>query len=113
MLLVTAIQMQEMDKQAIESYDIPGLVLMENAGRGSFDFLLKKFKNIKPKKVAVFAGRGNNGGDGFVIARYLMEKDIAVTCFLLSAKNRVQGDAKINLDLAIKLCDQSENSKII
>ena len=113
MLLVTAKQMQEMDKQAIESYDIPGLVLMENAGRGSFDFLLKKFKNIKPKKVAVFAGRGNNGGDGFVIARYLMEKDIAVTCFLLSAKNRVQGDAKINLDLAIKLCDKSENSQII
>jgi NAD(P)H-hydrate epimerase len=113
MLLVTAKQMQKMDKQTIESFGIPGLVLMENAGRGSFDFLLEKFKNIKPKKVAVIAGRGNNGGDGFVIARYLMEKGIAVTCFLLSAKNRVQGDAKINLDLAIKLCDKSENSEII
>ncbi len=113
MILVTAKQMQEMDRQTIKSFGTPGLVLMENAGKGSVDFLLEKFKNIKSKKVAVLAGRGNNGGDGFVIARYLMEKDIAVTCFLLSSKNRVQGDAKINLDLAIKVCDKSENSEII
>ncbi len=113
MLLVTAKQMQEMDRQTIESFGIPGIVLMENAGRGSFDFLLEKFKDIKLKKVAVLAGRGNNGGDGFVIARYLMEKGIAVTSFLLSSKDRVQGDAKINLDLAIKLCEKHEASEII
>ncbi len=113
MLLVTAKQMQEMDRQAIESFGIPGLVLMENAGRGSFDFLLEKFRDVKRKKVAVFAGRGNNGGDGFVIARYLMEQGIAVTCFLLSLKEKVQGDAKINMDLAIKLCDRSKTSQII
>ncbi len=113
MLLVTARQMQEMDRQAIESFGIPGLVLMENAGRGAFNFLLEKYKDISRQKVAILAGRGNNGGDGFVIARYLMEKGIAVTCFLLSSKDNVQGDAKINMDLAIKLCDRYEDSKII
>jgi ADP-dependent NAD(P)H-hydrate dehydratase / NAD(P)H-hydrate epimerase len=107
MLLVTAKQMQEMDRQTIESFGIPGLVLMENAGRGAFDFLFKKFKGIKKQKVAVLAGRGNNGGDGFVIARYLMEKGVAVTCFLFSSKDKVKGDAKVNLDLAQKLCDLS------
>ncbi len=113
MLLVTAGQMQEIDRQTIESFGIPGVVLMENAGRGAFDFLLEKFKNIRSKKVAVLAGRGNNGGDGFVIARYLMGRGIKVTCFLLSLKDKVKGDAKINLALAEKLCDRSVDSQII
>ncbi len=113
MLLVTAKQMQDMDKQTIESFGIPGLVLMENAGKGSFEFLLKKYSLKELNKVVVFAGRGNNGGDGFVIARYLMEKGIEVTCLLLSQKDKVKGDAKINLDLAQKLCDQHLNCSII
>ena len=113
MLLVTATQMQEMDRQTIESFGIPGLVLMENAGRGSFDFLCKKFNDIETKKIAILAGRGNNGGDGFVIARYLMEKGVQVTCFLLSSKEKVKGDAKTNMELAIKLCDRSKTSEVI
>lgn len=113
MFLVTASQMQDMDKKAIESFGIPGLILMENAGRGAVDFLLEKFEDLKIKKVAVIAGRGNNGGDGFVIARYLMEKGICVTTFLLSSKKAVTGDAKINMDLAQKLCDRSRLCSII
>ncbi|WP_457554043.1 NAD(P)H-hydrate epimerase, partial [Desulfobacula sp.] len=113
MLLVTADQIQDMDKKAIKSFGIPGLVLMENAGRGAFDMLVKKFKDIKTKKVAVLAGRGNNGGDGFVIARYLMEKGIFVTIFLLSSKQKVTGDAKTNMALAEKLCDRSHTCSII
>jgi len=113
MLLVTATQIQDMDKQAIESFGIPGLVLMENAGRGAVDFLLKKFKDIKTKKIAVIAGRGNNGGDGFVIARYLMERGMVVNTFLLSSKKKVTGDAKINMELAQKLCDRSHTCSII
>ncbi|MBT3177075.1 MAG: NAD(P)H-hydrate dehydratase [Desulfobacula sp.] len=113
MFLVTANQMQEMDRETIESFGIPGLVLMENAGRGAFDMLIRKFKDNKINKVAVFAGRGNNGGDGFVIARYLMEKGIIVTIFLLSSKEKVAGDAKINMALAQKLCDRSQTCFII
>ena len=113
MFLVTASQMQDMDKQTIESFGIPGLVLMENAGRGAVEILLKKFKGIKTKKIAVIAGRGNNGGDGFVIARYLMEKGILVNTFLLSSKEKVKGDAKVNMGLAQKLCDRSRTCSII
>ncbi|NOX33001.1 MAG: NAD(P)H-hydrate dehydratase [Deltaproteobacteria bacterium] len=113
MFLVTAAQMQEMDKQTIESFGIPGLVLMENAGRGAFDMLLDKFKGPGIKKIAVIAGRGNNGGDGFVIARYLMEKGFIVNTFLLSSKEKVKGDAKINMELAQKLCDRSHACSFI
>ncbi len=113
MLLVTANQMQEMDKQTIDSFGISGLVLMENAARGAVDILINQYKNLKTKKIAILAGRGNNGGDGFVIARYLMEKGIRVNTFLLSSKEKVQGDAKVNMDLVQKLCDRGETGTII
>ncbi len=73
MFLVTAKQMQEMDRYTIEEYGIPGRVLMENAGRGAVDFLMEQFQPTQTTRVAVVAGRGNNGGDGWVMARYLME----------------------------------------
>ena len=113
MFLVTAGQMQDMDKTTIDSFGIPGRVLMENAGRGAVDFLLKTVKNIQAKKIAVIAGRGNNGGDGFVVARYLMDRGIDVTTFLLSSREKVTGDAKANMDLARKLCDRSRTSSIV
>lgn len=99
MRLVTASQMQDMDKQTIESFGIPGLVLMENAGRGAVDFFMETFAPEPGDRVAVFAGRGNNGGDGFVMARYLIEKQIPTTLFLLADQSRVAGDAKVNMDL--------------
>lgn len=104
MFLVTAGQMQEMDRETIESFGIPGLVLMENAGRGAVDFLTNHFKPTQKQKIAIFAGRGNNGGDGFVIARYLLEQQIPVRVFLLSSKEKVTGDARVNLDLFDTLC---------
>ena len=76
MYLVTAKEMQEMDRRAIEEFGIPGRVLMECAGRGAFHCLYKNTPGIQHKKVGVIAGRGNNGGDGFVIARYLKQKKV-------------------------------------
>ncbi len=99
MQLVTASEMQEMDRLTIESFGIPGRVLMENAGRGAVDFLLETFKELKGRRVGVMAGRGNNGGDGFVIARYLRGKGVRATVYLLSKAARVQGDAEANLRL--------------
>ena len=81
MYLVTAGQMQEMDRKTIETFGIPGRVLMENAGRGATRFFLEQFKNIEGKNIGVVAGRGNNGGDGFVIARYLAYKISMLPCF--------------------------------
>jgi hydroxyethylthiazole kinase-like uncharacterized protein yjeF len=99
MYLVTANEMQKMDHSTIESFGLPGRILMENAGRGATQFFLEQFKDAKNKKVGVIAGRGNNGGDGFVIARYLVQKGIRVTVYLLSEHQKVSGDAAANLQL--------------
>ena len=98
MILVTAAEMQEMDRQAIETHGIPGLELMENAGRGATDVLLDQFAGSIKSGVAIICGKGNNGGDGFVMARYLADRHIDVTVYLLSKAAKVKGDAAANLN---------------
>ena len=99
MYLVTAQEMREMDRLAIESFGLPGRLLMESAGRGATDFFLESFPDCLGKRVGIVAGRGNNGGDGFVMARYLAEKRVRVAVFLLSKSSDVKGDAAANLKL--------------
>ncbi len=79
--------------------DIPGRVLMENAGRGATRFFFTQFSDLENKRIGVIAGRGNNGGDGFVIARYLAQSGISVQVYLLTASHRITGDAAANLKL--------------
>ena len=99
MYLVTAREMQQMDKETIDNIGIPGRILMENAGAGAFRFMDRVFPDLAGKSIGVVAGRGNNGGDGFVMARHLSQKGISVKVYLLCEKDRVQGDARENLDL--------------
>jgi len=99
MYLVTADEMREMDRRTIEEFALPGRVLMENAGRGAVRFFLEFFGEAGKKSVAVIAGSGNNGGDGFVMARCLHQQGIPVTVYLLAERNRVKGDARVNLEL--------------
>lgn len=113
MYLVTARQMQNIDRTAIESFGIPGQVLMENAGRGAVEMLFRIFPDIRFKNVSILAGHGNNGGDAFVMARYLMEKGIKVSTFLLSSIEKVTGDAKANLILLEKLASASSKEGVI
>lgn len=82
MIIVTTRQMQQMDKNTIESFGIPGRVLMENAGRGAIEMLSEHFDLEGARGVVRVAGRGNNGGDGFVIGRYLMEMGVSVSFFI-------------------------------
>lgn len=96
MKVATAEQMQELDRKAIEAYRIPGILLMENAGRGATEEILSAFPDLSKKKVAVIAGKGNNGGDGFVIARHLMNKGISVKVILLTDPKSLRGDAETN-----------------
>lgn len=96
MKVTTAEQMQELDRKAIEIYRIPGIVLMENAGRGAAEEILKAFPEMKKKRVAIISGKGNNGGDGFVIARYLMNRGVSVRVFLLTEPKALRGDAETN-----------------
>ena len=103
MYLVNASEMSKIDRETIESFGIPGRVLMENAGREATRILFKRFGGLSGKKVGVAAGRGNNGGDGFVVARYLAQKGIRVSVYLLAANSSVKGDAAANLKLLTSL----------
>ena len=103
MNLVTASQMQAMDRETIEVFGIPGRVLMEIAGRGAAGFLLERFPDLAGRRLAVAAGPGNNGGDGFVMARCLAQRGLAVTVYLLCAAERVRGEAAANLALLAPL----------
>jgi NAD(P)H-hydrate epimerase len=99
MHVVTAAEMQEMDRQTIEEFGIPGRVLMECAGRGATRTFIEKVFKTGSGPIGIMAGRGNNGGDGFVIARYLFQRDFDVKVFLLSDQKSVKGDAAANLSL--------------
>jgi hydroxyethylthiazole kinase-like uncharacterized protein yjeF len=102
MKLVTAEHMRELDRRTIEDLGVPSLVLMENAGRSTYQILRREFPELAGP-VVVLAGRGNNGGDGFVVARYLANGGIPVTVFLVAARDQVQGDALVNLQILEKL----------
>ena len=98
MKVVTAKEMQTLDQKTIKEYKIPGLTLMENAGRCVVEEMEAAFGPLYGKKVTVVAGKGNNGGDGLVVARLLLEREIPVTVFLISLPQEIHGDAKIHLE---------------
>jgi NAD(P)H-hydrate epimerase len=94
---LTRQEVRELDRRAIEEFAVPGLLLMENAGRGAaveaWDLLTER----AGRRVVVLAGAGNNGGDGFVIARHLFNWGCAVSVFCFVPRQRVAGDAAVNL----------------
>lgn len=102
MRLLTAQQMREADRKTIEDIGIPGVVLMENAGRAGADALCRRFEHLQPGPVLVLAGKGNNGGDGYVIARHLLERGWRTTTVVLASKDDITGDASIFLEALIQ-----------
>lgn len=101
--VVTASEMQAIDRCAIDEHGIPGVVLMENAGSAVVAVLREKFPDIPQKQVIVFSGKGNNGGDGFVIARHLFNLRVSVRVCLLGKMSELKSDAKINADVALNI----------
>ncbi len=99
MKVANAEEMQELDRKAIETYRIPGMILMENAGRGAAEVISNTFPDLHKKKIAIIAGKGNNGGDGFVIARYLLNQGTSVRVYLLTDPKGLRGDAEINFNI--------------
>ncbi len=99
MKLLTSNEMKEIDEKTINQIKIPGIVLMENAGINVVKAMEMEFKNLIPYKVAVISGKGNNGGDGFVVARHLHQKGVDVDVYILGKREEIKGDAKINLDI--------------
>jgi hydroxyethylthiazole kinase-like uncharacterized protein yjeF len=101
MRLATAEQMREMDRRTVEEYGLPGLVLMENAGRA----VAEAARELLPEaggRVLILAGKGNNGGDGFVAARHLSAVGVEVAVMLFAELSDLSGDAAINARYAEK-----------
>ena len=101
--VATAKEMKQIDTLATNSYGIEGLKLMENAGTGIVKALQRRFYDFSSKQVLIFCGKGNNGGDGLVVARLLFNMKIPVTIFLLERRVNLKGDAAINAELAFNL----------
>jgi len=103
MRLATAQQMRNLDAAAATGFGIPGIVLMENAGRATVAAILRRWGDPNDRDFGILVGPGNNGGDGLVIARHLHELGGRPTVYLLAAPDKVKGDAAINLDAVRRL----------
>ena len=109
MLTLTRSQSRCIDQLAIDQLGMPGIVLMENAGRGVVDVLLRVDPSLTPEhsqttgshlgKVSIFCGKGNNAGDGSVIARHLDIRGIPVQVLLFAPPQELRGDAQLNFKI--------------
>ena len=96
-IVLNAAEMAKIDRTAIDKTQIPGVVLMENAGRGGVEEIDFFLEDVTGKQIVIFCGKGNNGGDGYVIARHLYNRGADVAVFLAGKKEAITGDALINL----------------
>jgi ADP-dependent NAD(P)H-hydrate dehydratase / NAD(P)H-hydrate epimerase len=92
-------QMREADRRTIDDVGIPAIVLMENAGRQAVAAMEAAFDDLTTSYVGVLCGRGSNGGDGFVVARTLVQRGVETSVFLLGSVADVRGDARTNLEV--------------
>jgi NAD(P)H-hydrate epimerase len=105
--------MRELDKGAVETYGVPDLLLMENAGLAVYQLISERF-TVPGRHFVVVCGGGNNGGDGFVVARKLHSQGAAVSIFLYGDPEKLFGSARTNYDILHKLpvgIDYSKNSR--
>jgi NAD(P)H-hydrate epimerase len=103
MRILNAEQMREADRRTIHDIGIPSLVLMENAGRQTVAAMESLYSGLAERRVALVCGKGNNGGDGFVIARSLHQRGVPVSVFLIGHVAEVKGDARVNLEILGRL----------
>ncbi len=126
MKAVSPSTMRKMDQTAVETYEIPGVVLMENAGRevalavkNMWEFQKKDKRPANTTKVVLFCGKGNNGGDGLVAARHLANMGFDTNVFIIANPSSITGDAAINLKIAnnmglkIKIIDEKTDLNTI
>jgi len=92
---------REIDRRTIEEFGVPGIVLMENAGRAVASVILAEYSSAQ--KIAVVCGAGNNAGDGFVIARHLISSGKEVSVYITQEKQHYKGDAKTNLNSLLEI----------
>ena len=103
MRVLNSAQMREADRRTIQEIGISSLVLMENAGRQAVAAMEAMYSDLSDRHVAVLCGQGNNGGDGLVVARTLMQRGVDVSVFLIGRVTEVRGDARTNLEILGRL----------
>jgi len=104
MKLVTSELMRSIDRETIDKVGIPGPELMENAGRGIAEGILSGLLSTgEGASVAIFCGKGNNGGDGYVVGRYLKQAGVGVTVYYLGPADKLSPDARLNYDRAVEI----------
>lgn len=103
MLVVTPDEMKTIDRTAIDEFGIPGIVLMENAALGVIREIAKILGDIPGKTAVILAGKGNNGGDAFAVARHLYNMGAIVSVHVLAKLTDIKDDAKTNLDILLKM----------
>ena len=91
--------MREADRRTIQDIGIASLVLMENAGRQVVAAIESLYPDLAERRIAIVCGKGNNGGDGFVVARTLQQRGFDVSVFVIGRVTEVKGDARINLEI--------------
>jgi ADP-dependent NAD(P)H-hydrate dehydratase / NAD(P)H-hydrate epimerase len=111
--IATHREMRECDQRAIAEFGIPGLILMENAGRSVSRLIQNSFSPLDEKSVRIYCGKGNNGGDGFVVARHLYNLGMNVQVILCS-HDEISGDAGVNLELVRTIAEaEGKNPRIV
>ncbi|MCM8785088.1 MAG: NAD(P)H-hydrate epimerase [Candidatus Omnitrophica bacterium] len=102
-LILTKEEITKIEKETRERFGISDLILMENAGRESFYIIKKELKSVKNRKFFVFCGKGNNGGDGFVLSRYLFNYGVNVKVFYFGEISNFTEISLVNFDILNKL----------
>lgn len=97
--IVTASEMREIDQRTIKEACMPGLLLMENAGLGLVQVIMDHLNEAKDARVIILCGKGNNGGDGMVVARHLYNRGVHVDVYLAGVSKNLKGDALLNFKI--------------
>jgi len=103
MKIATAQEMRDIDKATMEWFGLPGVALMENAGRAVAEKAISILVEPRGKIVFIVCGGGNNGGDGYVAARWLHNRGVRVKLFLAMDRSLIKGDALVHLDTAVRM----------
>ncbi|MCI0706338.1 MAG: NAD(P)H-hydrate dehydratase [Ignavibacteriae bacterium] len=110
--VVSAEQMRWCDATTIKSYGVPSLILMENAGSSVAWFVEEHFGPLESRHVVILCGKGNNGGDGFVAARHLVNQGATVSVVTISNARELMGDAKTNFSILARIGKSTEQLTI-
>ena len=110
--VVTADEMRSCDEAAIRTYRMPGILLMEHAGTAVAQSLAARFGPVEGKRVLVFCGKGNNGGDGYVVARQLLNRGATVDVVSFAPAAQIKGDARVNFDILLTMAKRGSGERL-